>query len=74
MYSSSMNATGHDDLDGPWWADVERLLVAHQVDLCLWGHVHNVRCLSSPQAMRALAIAGGRALLQPVRNMCRRPK
>jgi hypothetical protein len=38
-----MNVSGHDDLDGPWWADVERLLVAHQVDLCLWGHVHNVR-------------------------------
>lgn len=41
MYSSSDNATGLDVNNGPWWPEVEELLVAHEVDLCLWGHVHN---------------------------------
>jgi hypothetical protein len=34
--SASMNLE-----DGPWWPDVERTLIKHGVDLCLWGHVHN---------------------------------
>ena len=41
MYSSSDNATGLDIASGPWMPDIEDLLYAHQVDLALWGHVHN---------------------------------
>ena len=26
---------------GPWWPEVEGLLLRYKVDLCLWGHVHN---------------------------------
>ena len=33
MYSSADNTTGFDLDNGPWWPDVEALLVAHSVDL-----------------------------------------
>eukprot|EP00656_Telonema_subtile_P030983 TRINITY_DN3394_c0_g1_i1.p1 TRINITY_DN3394_c0_g1~~TRINITY_DN3394_c0_g1_i1.p1 ORF type:complete len:618 (+),score=64.76 TRINITY_DN3394_c0_g1_i1:86-1939(+) len=41
MYSSSDNPNGLDLANGPWWPDVEKVLLQHQVNLCLWGHVHN---------------------------------
>jgi hypothetical protein len=41
MYSSSSAAHAKDYADGPWWQDVEDLLMQYEVDLCLWGHVHN---------------------------------
>lgn len=41
MYSSSSNANGFDLADGPWWPEVEAVFLKYQVDLCLWGHVHN---------------------------------
>merc|ERR1712216_700732 len=41
MYSSAMEADGHNLRDGPWWPDVEEVLLAHRVDLCIYGHVHN---------------------------------
>lgn len=41
MYSSSDNATGIDVANMPWGTDLEDLLMKNQVDLCLWGHVHN---------------------------------
>jgi acid phosphatase type 7 len=41
MYSSSDQTDGYDLINGPWWPDVEALLLKHEVDLCLWGHVHN---------------------------------
>lgn len=41
MYSSSDNSSGFDMQDGPWWPDLENVLAANAVDLCLWGHVHN---------------------------------
>jgi len=41
MYSSSDEKQGYDLANGPWWPDVEELLVRYKVDLCLWGHVHN---------------------------------
>lgn len=39
MYSSTSNPKGFDP-DLPW-EDVEKVFVKHEVDLCLWGHVHN---------------------------------
>eukprot|EP00041_Stephanoeca_diplocostata_P031427 m.978279 g.978279 ORF g.978279 m.978279 type:complete len:90 (-) comp23956_c1_seq9:1304-1573(-) len=40
MYSSPYSH-GYNLNDGPWWADVEAVLIKYSVDLCLWGHVHN---------------------------------
>ncbi len=41
MYSSSDGINGLDLANGPWWPEVEQLLLKYEVDLCLWGHVHN---------------------------------
>ena len=41
MYSSSDLIPGLDLMNGPWWPEVEQLLLKHEVDLCLWGHNHN---------------------------------
>jgi len=32
---------GVDTGNGPWMEELEDLLYKHEVDLCLWGHVHN---------------------------------
>eukprot|EP00040_Diaphanoeca_grandis_P011444 m.58676 g.58676 ORF g.58676 m.58676 type:complete len:648 (+) comp22596_c0_seq2:141-2084(+) len=38
---SGIGNGGYDIRDMPWAKDVETLLFQYQVDLCLWGHVHN---------------------------------
>lgn len=65
MYSSSQalhapnSSTASYDLeDGPWWPEVEELLVKYQVDLCLWGHVHNAEQTCPLARGRCVAAAG----------------
>jgi len=45
MYSGSdslnSGSSGYDAGNGPWWPEVESVFVHYEVDLCLWGHVHN---------------------------------
>merc|ERR1712046_551757 len=41
MYSSFTNPNGYAWDNGAWLADVEKVFVKYEVDLCLWGHVHN---------------------------------
>jgi len=41
MYSSSSSPGGINVGAGAWMPDLEDLLIKYQVDLCLWGHVHN---------------------------------
>ena len=41
MYSSSDAKDGYDLANGPWWPVVEDVFYRYEVDLCLWGHVHN---------------------------------
>eukprot|EP00927_Polykrikos_kofoidii_P026610 TRINITY_DN23667_c0_g1_i1.p1 TRINITY_DN23667_c0_g1~~TRINITY_DN23667_c0_g1_i1.p1 ORF type:complete len:687 (-),score=77.31 TRINITY_DN23667_c0_g1_i1:259-2238(-) len=41
MYNSQSNSKGFDLSNGPWWPDVEKVFLQYEVDLCLWGHVHN---------------------------------
>eukprot|EP00929_Paragymnodinium_shiwhaense_P083225 TRINITY_DN44269_c0_g1_i1.p1 TRINITY_DN44269_c0_g1~~TRINITY_DN44269_c0_g1_i1.p1 ORF type:complete len:670 (-),score=5.90 TRINITY_DN44269_c0_g1_i1:47-2056(-) len=40
MYSSTDNPKGINK-ELPWWPDVEKVFVKYEVDLCMWGHVHN---------------------------------
>jgi hypothetical protein len=41
MYSSTTTPNGYCYQNGDWMPDVEKVFVQYEVDLCLWGHVHN---------------------------------
>ena len=79
MYSSggAKSAAGdYNDADGPWWGDLEDLLILYSVDLCLWGHNHNAeitcplqrgKCVFSPSGgydapVHVVAGNGGQSL------------
>ena len=67
MYSSTAvpygpyrgpNADPYDLVDGPWWREVEAVMLRHKVDLALSGHVHNVE-VTCPMSRGKCVPTGG---------------